>query len=106
MFKMMMIMLLMIAAFVAGAWYSERESTDPVSRAVHQAANRVETVRQDLVARQRNLESRDEHRQRMMQLAERVIQMMERQVDHHNKVALQQQRHDNTHNEHNCSNRD
>lgn len=91
----MMIMLLMIAAFVTGAWYNERASTDPVSRAVHQAADRVETVRQDLVARQRNLESRDEYRQRMINLADRVLDMMEKQV------ANSVERHDNKHNDNN-----
>ena len=90
----MMIMLLMIAAFVTGSWYNERASTDPVSRAVHQAAHRVETIRQDLVARQRNLESRDAHRQRMINLADRVLDMMEKQV------ANSVERHDNIHNDH------
>ena len=94
MFKIIMIMLLMLAAFVTGAWYNERASTDPVSRAVHQAADRVETIRQDLVARQRNLESRDAHRQRMMELADRVLDMMEKQV------ANSVERHDNIHNDH------
>lgn len=87
-------MLLMLAAFVTGAWHNERASTDPVSRAVHQAADRVETVRQDLVARQRNLESRDEHRQRMNRLMDRVLSMMEKQV------ANSVEQHDNIHNDH------
>lgn len=94
MFKLFMILLLVGAAFVAGAWYNERASADPVSRAVHQAADRVETIRQDLVARQRNLESRDEHRQRMMQLMDRVVTMMEKQV------ANSVEPHDNINNDH------
>lgn len=100
MFKMMMIMLLMIAAFVTGAWYNERASTDPVSRAVHQAADRVETVRQDLVARQRNLESRDENRQRMMDMFEQVLELIKQDMQH-KQVANSVERHDNKHNDNN-----
>lgn len=94
MFKLFMILLLVGAAFVTGVWYNERASANPVSRAVHQAADRVETVRQDLVARQRNLESRDEHRQRMMDLMHHMITMMEKQV------ADSVEPHDNIHNDH------
>ena len=97
---MMMIMLLMIAAFVTGAWYNERASTDPVSRAVHQAADRVETVRQDLVARQRNLESRDENRQRMMDMFEQVLELIKQDMQH-KQVANSVERHDNKHNDNN-----
>jgi hypothetical protein len=100
MFKIMMIMLLMIAAFVTGAWYNERASTDPVSRAVHQAADRVETVRQDLVARQRNLESRDENRQHMMDLFEQVLELIKQDMQH-KQVANSVERHDNKHNDNN-----
>ena len=100
MMRLLLFMLLLAAAFVTGVWYNEHATTDPVSHAVHQAADRVETIRQDLVARQRHLQSRDAHRERMIDLATRMITMMETQVDRqlqlvetdqqHKKVAVEQ----------------
>ena len=55
MFKLIIQLLLVGAAFVTGVWYNESAHANRVSRAVHQAADRVETIRQDLVARARHM---------------------------------------------------
>ena len=99
MFKTLMILLLVGAAFITGAWYNERHSTDPVSRAMHQAADRVETIRQDLVARQRHLQSRDAHRERMMHRFEQVLELIEQDMQN-KQVACSVEPHDNNNNDH------
>jgi len=90
MFKLLMMLLLVGAAFLAGTWYNERTGADPVSHAVHQAADHVQAVQQDLVARQRDVESRDAHRQRMIGLFERVLVLIEQDMQH-KQVAQEQQ---------------
>lgn len=105
MFKLLMILLLVAAAFVTGAWYNERSTTNTVSRAVHQAKNRVEAIRQDLVARSRNRASdheqctvNDPTRAQMMREFQHVLQLI-RQDMQHKQVAVSGERHDNKHND-------
>ena len=107
MFKLLMIMLLVAAAFVTGAWYNERSTTNTVSRAVHQAKNRVEAIRQDLVARSRNHSCdhqqctvNDCTREQMMREFQHVLQLI-RQDMQHKQVAVSTARHDNKHNDNN-----
>ena len=86
-------MLCMATAFYTGIRFNESQAADRVSLELFTIKNQAETMEADRLARERHMQSRAEHRQSMMHMFERVLELIE--TDMQNKVAHQNNSDDN-----------
>jgi hypothetical protein len=93
MIKMILFMLCMAAAFYTGYKFNESQAADRVSLDLFTIDNQASTLAADRLARERHMQSRVQHRESMINMFDRVLDLIEQDIQ--NKVAHQHNRDDN-----------
>ena len=93
MIKTILFMLCMAAAFYTGYKFNESQAADRVSLDLFTIKNQAATLEADQLARERHMQSRVQHRESMINMFDRVLDLIEQ--DMQNKVAHQNNTDDN-----------